>query len=178
MGNQCCASSTNAESNDTETFAIGNYATQSQISIGSYVYCQNTTVYNCNRHHSCKSQLRPWQILLPVIWQHIIICQSIPHGNKFGLPWSTGQVCEGFWRQTQWYTMAHKNRSDQVQNSKPAWENMASMGIHQKGNVLTKTQQKALFGNCARNCIKKIFKHTVQDDYRATDTHTQPRLCN
>ena len=34
MGNQCCASSTNTESNNTETCVVDNYATQLQISSG------------------------------------------------------------------------------------------------------------------------------------------------
>ena len=34
-----------------------------------------------------------------------------------------------------------------------------------------KTQQKALFGNYARNGIGKCLELTVQDDYGPTDTH-------
>ena len=71
-----------------------------------------------------------------------------------------------------------KNRLDQAQNSKPNLENTASMGIHQKWKFPTKTQQKALFGNCAKNGIEKCVEHTVQENYGATDTHTLPRLCN
>ena len=33
------------------------------------------------------------------------------------------------------------------------------MGIHQKGNVTTKTKQKALFRNCTKNGINKCLKY-------------------
>ena len=52
------------------------------------------------------------------------------------------------------------------------------MGIHHEGNFWTKTQQEALFENCARNGIYNFFEHTVQDNYGAMDTHTFPILCN
>ena len=54
--------------------------------------------------------------------------------------------------------------------------NTASMVIHQRGNIPTKTQQGSILGNCTSNCIKKCLEHTVRDNYGSTDTHTFPRL--
>ena len=58
--------------------------------------------------------------------------------------------------------------------------NLRKYGIH--GNTSeressNKTQQKALFGNCTKNDIKKCLEHTIRDDYGATETHTLTRLC-
>ena len=102
------------------------------------------------------------------------------------IPWKRSRTAIKHWKtlwriralQTQWYTMAHKKRSDQAQNSNPTWESTASMVIHQKGNIPTKIQQKALFGNCAKNGIEKCLEHIVQDKYGATDTNKFPSLCN
>ena len=137
-----------------------------------------TAVYNCDGHHACQSQVHPWRLLLPSIWQQRILRQSISHGKEVGLPWSTREITKGYGVPDSMIYDGAQEQAGPGKKSKPTWENTASMGIHQKGNVPTKTQKKALFGNCTRNSIEKCLEHTVQDDCGATDTHTLPRLCN
>ena len=50
------------------------------------------------------------------------------------------------------------------------------MGIHHKVDIPTKTQQKELFSNCAKNGTKKCLEYTDQDTYGSTDTRILPRL--
>ena len=84
------------------------------------------------------------------------------------IPWTRSRTAMKQWKQlwrimahqTQWYTMAHKNRSYQAKKFNPNLENTASMGIHQKGNVKTKNHHKALFENCARNGIERCLENT------------------
>ena len=69
-----------------------------------------------------------------------IECLESQGNNIFLNTWFPTQTDLAVARQTQLYTVAHNNRSDQAQNSNPTWENTASMGIHHKGGIPTKTQ--------------------------------------
>ena len=55
-------------------------------------------MYNFDVHHACQSQLHPWKILLPRLWQKRIHFPIISHGKEVRLPLSTGKFCKGLWR--------------------------------------------------------------------------------
>ena len=107
---------------------------------------------------ACQSQIHPWRLLLPIIWQQRILRWCISHGKEVGLPWSTGQICEGLWparlNDIRWHTRKGRTRHKIISQLEKMWHPQAYI---RKGTFQPKPI-KSHYSGTAQKWYQEMFR--------------------